>query len=146
VSGGIDFQTIYESLKAAQTMATALISAETAFDKAELKFKVADLVSKLIETKTQVSDMQDALDRMADELDETKTLLKFSGQMKFKRPFYWNVAEGASDGPYCPTCWDSKKSAIRLQQGQSDRCHWRCNVCKFADRDGAVPPSPDQRK
>jgi hypothetical protein len=144
MGGGTDFQAIASSITGAINIAKALISADTAFDKAELKLKLADLMVSLADARTQVAEMQDQTYRLADELAEAKKQLAFAGTMKYEAPYYWNVAGGQKDGPYCATCWDGRDHlAIRLYQAQ--RGYWQCHTCKNTVEDGDYSdPSPSQ--
>ena len=131
---GLGFESIVTSLASAASIAKALVSAERTFDKAELKLKLADLMVALADARTQVAEMQDQTYRIADELSETKKKLAFSGSMQYEAPYYWNVAGGKRDGPYCATCWEGRDHlAIHLYEWSRDS--WACNTCKSSVKD-----------
>jgi hypothetical protein len=53
--------------------------------------------------------------------------------MQYEAPFYWNVAGGARDGPYCATCWEGRDHlAIHLHEWVPGG--WVCNTCEKAIR------------
>jgi len=129
MGGGTDFQSIATSISSAYEIAKLIISADRAFDKAELKLKLADLMVALAEARTQVAEMQDQTYRLADQLAETERKLAFAGTMKYEAPYYFNIADGQREGPYCPSCWDgTSKLAIRLYEASPGR--WICHTCK----------------
>jgi hypothetical protein len=75
--------------------------------------------------------MQEQMDRLARDLSDTKAKLVFAGSMEYEAPYYFNVADGKRDGPYCATCWDGRdRLAVRLYEWSPGS--WICNTCKAA--------------
>jgi hypothetical protein len=142
MGGYPSFQSIAASISAATNIAKALISADKTFEKAELKLKLADLMVSLAEARTESAEMQDVVYRLTDELDEAKKMLAFAGTMRFGAPYYWNVADGGRDGPFCATCWDGREHlAIRLYEAQTG--FWVCHTCKNRVQDGRYRDLPN---
>lgn len=144
MGGGPSFDDVAHSLATAVGIAKALVGAERAFDKAELKLKLADLMGELASARTDLAALHANVYRLAQELEETKNKLAFAGSMVFEAPYYFNVADGGRDGPYCATCWDGRgKLAIRLYEAVPG--FWVCHTCKTELRDKTYrdPPMPD---
>ena len=136
MSGATTFDEIATGITSAIGIAKALISADRAFDKAELKLKLADLMVSLAEARTDLVQVQAQTIELGEELERTKKKLAFAGTMNFEAPYYWNVAEGQRDGPYCATCWDGREHlAIHLYRAQPG--YWQCHTCKNTVEDGS---------
>jgi len=136
----MDASEIFATLKGATDIAKVLIGTQGTLDKAELKLKLADLMTELATARTQAADLQDTIRVLSEDLDESRKMIAFAGTMKYEAPYYFNVAGGGRDGPYCPTCWEGHaKLAIHLQEWSEDS--WMCNTCGkvVADR-------PDSRE
>ena len=92
---------------------------------------------------------QELLEKMADLRDEIFELREENRNLKeklaereeynmfFERGVYWNVKDNQKEGPYCPTCWDDKKKAIRMHEGFVGVVHpgaqnntYLCHLCK----------------
>ncbi len=55
--------------------------------------------------------------RLVDELSDAQKRLTLAGSLQYEAPYYWNVAGGKRDGPYCATCWESREHlAIHLYE------------------------------
>jgi len=142
MSGATTFDTIATGITSAIGIAKAIISADRAFDKAELKLKLSDLMVQLAETRTDLAQVQAQTIELWEELELTKKKLVFAGTMEFEAPYYWNIAGGRRDGPYCATCWDGREHlAIRLYEAQ--RGYWQCHTCKnTVEDDSYSDPDP----
>lgn len=97
---------------------------------------------------------QDLLEKMADLRDEIFSLREENRELKEKLSFrddynmvfegtcYWNVKDGETkDGPFCPTCWDKDRKAIRMHSGRIGTLYkgapdniYLCHVCKSTIR------------
>lgn len=81
------------------------------------------LKSIILDLQTQLVDMQEELNKLHEQN---------SYNMVFENNVYYDVkSDGTKIGPYCATCWDKDRKAIRLQNyGHID--YMNCFVCKTA--------------
>lgn len=97
---------------------------------------------------------QDLLEKMADLRDEIFSLREENRELKeklsrrdnynmvFEGTCYWDVKDdGTKDGPFCPTCWDKDRKAIRMHSGRIGTLYkgapdniYLCHVCKSTIR------------
>lgn len=113
------------SLKAAWELAKGLKQATDAIDDANLKMQMAELISALANAKIEAAES-------ADKLAELERVIATRSAMKFNGSIYYSEGDnGESDGPFCPTCFDSTDKAIRLKHNKGAMLgDWYCNVCK----------------
>lgn len=124
----MDASEIIATLKGATEIAKVVIGASGTLDKADLKLRLADLMGELATARTQAADLQDTIRCLSEDLNEARKKLAFAGTMEYEAPYYFNVAGGQRDGPYCPTCWEGHaKLAIHLNEWS--RGSWICNAC-----------------
>ena len=45
--------------------------------------------------------------------------LEIKGQLRFENDIYWLEEEGEKEGPFCPRCYDGKKTLMHLVQAGS---------------------------
>ena len=131
----MDASEIFATLKGATEIARVVIGASGTLDKADLKLRLADLVGELATARTQAADLQDTIRCLSEDLAEAREKLDFAGTMKYEAPYYFNVAGGQRDGPYCPACWEGRaKLAIHMYEWSPGS--WTCNACKTSVHDG----------
>ena len=103
--------------------------------------KIMDTIKKLsefaervkdIDARTAVLDLKEEILSLREENLALREQLnqKQEFNMQFEDNLYWNVKpDGTKDGPYCATCWDKDKKAIRLENMEQDNAYY-CAVCK----------------
>jgi hypothetical protein len=130
----MDASEIIATLKGATDIAKVVIGASGTLDKVDLKLRLADLMGELATARTQAADLEDTIRCLSEDLAEARKKLNFAGTMQYEAPYYFNVASGQRDGPYCPTCWEGHvKLAIHLYEWS--RGSWVCNACGKAVAD-----------
>jgi len=112
-------------IKAAWDVAKALKVATDAIDDAHLKLQMAELISALADAKIEAAESTEKIALLQKQIN-TKNTLEFDGA-KYMR----TKEDGSTDGPFCPTCYDSEAKEIRLQSTpNSSFGSWFCRVCK----------------
>lgn len=76
----------------------------------ESKLIIADLVSELAEVKIKASDLLTENDKLKREISELKEQARIDLTLK------GDVYMAGEDGPFCTTCWDTKKLRVRLKE------------------------------
>lgn len=103
-----------ETVKAAGDAIEALRSAEANAKFADVRMEMA----KLAEENA----------RLREELLALREKAGLREQMTARDNLYWRSTGTGEDGPFCPTCWDGDKKAVRLVD--EDRYKLLCPVCK----------------
>jgi len=83
----------------------------------ELQKIIVNLEEQVLELRKENSNLKEQLSK------------KQEFNMEFKRNVYWNIkTDGKEEGPYCSSCYDKNKEAIRLHDlGDCYSCH----ICKY---------------
>src|SRR5258708_19138291 len=91
-------------------------AAEYVKDVAEFvkKFNDIELNRRILKLEEEVIDLTREKRRADEKVEELERALRFRGELVFKEPFYY--LEGDST-PYCPACWEAKRSAVHLHRG-----------------------------
>jgi len=84
----------------------------------------AGVHKELIQIQIQVLELQNENYRLREEIRNLEEINTLVHDMKYKENPYWNKDEG----PYCSSCWDSDKKAIRLIVKNDFRAS--CPICK----------------
>lgn len=84
-----------------------------------------DLLEKMADLRDEIFELREENRKLKEKLSEREIY-----NMQFEDNLYWNVKpDGTKDGPYCATCWDKDKKAIRLENMEQDNAYY-CAVCK----------------
>ena len=110
-------------LKAAWEVAKTLKVATDAIDDAHLKLQMAELISALADAKIEAAENAETIATLERKLN-AKESLKFMNGVYMKE-----LPDGRSDGPFCPTCFDSVSKEIRLKRINAVGGDWTCLVC-----------------
>ena len=112
-------------IKAAWEIAKAVKVSTDAIDDAQIKLQVADLIVTLADARISAAESAELIASLQEQL-KSKTAMQFNGRL-----YYKINDQDKKEGPWCPTCYDSKGLEIRLQPNSDDRGSddWRCHVC-----------------
>lgn len=92
----------------------------------DLQVKTLELISENRELRRDVAD---AADKLA-----------FQGRLQYRDNLYWTgESESPDEGPYCPSCWDTKRQGVRMQRRPDWGDVW-CHACQRAITFGKQPP------
>ena len=98
---------------------------------ADLVKKVGDidLNRKIVSLEGEVLDLTREKRHLEVRVEELEKTLNLKKNLAFKEPLYW--LEGDTT-PYCPGCWEDKRSAVHLTflDDYSDATRWQCPVCR----------------
>lgn len=84
-----------------------------------------DLLEKMADLRDEIFKLREENRTLKEKLSERENY-----NMQFEDNLYWNVKpDDTKDGPYCATCWDKDKKAIRLEHMGQDNAYY-CAVCK----------------
>jgi hypothetical protein len=105
----------------------------------EAAVAVADIQIKLGDLSTQFMEMSATNLTLSKENTALKEKLEFKETLNFKKPYY---VTKSGDGPFCPTCWDDDRKAMRLDGPDGGARRWVCKKCKnyFDENPNYVPP------
>jgi len=113
------------SMKAAWEIAKAVKVSADAIDDAQIKLQVAELIGALADARISAAESAELIANLQAQL-KSKTEMQFNGRL------YYKINESnEKEGPWCPTCFDSKGLEVRLQPNSKDRYQddWQCHVC-----------------
>jgi len=82
---------------------------------------------KIMELREAAISLQEENLNLREELRELKAKLALKKELNFDGSVYWQGGGDERDGPFCPSCNDSKSKLIRLQEYFDKQ--WRCKVC-----------------
>jgi hypothetical protein len=125
------------------TVVKEAASAAKAAGKIDLYEKIVDLHSTINDLQSELQEKTMEIQTLRDENAELDSALKFSGSLTFNGA--WYLAED-DPFPFCPNCWESKKTAIHLGHsslvGSGERRV--CHNCKqmFIDASKAQHQAP----
>lgn len=91
------------------------------------KLAVAELQMELAELKTKIADLINENTQLKKDLEWATST---SVEMVLKDDVYYKPS---GDGPFCTTCYDSKRQLIRLTEMSKlfrEVGRWNCNACK----------------
>jgi hypothetical protein len=91
------------------------------------KYNDIELNRQIVSLENEVLDLSRDKRRLEDQVESLQQSLRFSGQLKFKRQFYWIEGDNT---PFCPGCWESKKMAIHLADNPQNFAQMTCPSCK----------------
>jgi hypothetical protein len=77
------------------------------------KFNDIDLNRRILSLENEVMDLSRERRRADERIEELERALAFREKLVFKAPFYY--VDGDST-PYCPGCWESKRTALHLHR------------------------------
>jgi hypothetical protein len=96
--------------------------------------ELVDAKDSLVELKQIIVDLKESVLEKDEEIKAWKNSLVLEKEMQFEKYFYYHKMEdGSKEGPFCPTCYDSKKEIVHLLP--INRGLWECGVCKNTIRD-----------
>src|SRR5713226_6997733 len=75
------------------------------------KYNDIDLNRRILNLENEVLDLSRDKRRAEQRVEELERALKFQQALTFKPPFYYSADD---PNPYCPACWDSKRTAVHL--------------------------------
>ena len=102
------------SVNHAFTLAQRLREITKNIEDAEFKNVLADLCMELADAKLAIADVTEENAKLKSELTKLRHSTGASAsELEFKEFAYFN---GEGDGPFCPGCYDSSKTKIRLKK------------------------------
>lgn len=112
-------------IKAAWDIAKTVKASAEAIDNAQIKLQVAELIGALADARIEAAESSELIASLKKKL-QSKIQLDFDGHV-----YYRTQEDGGKDGPWCPTCYDSKGLEVRLHQVRNNKSDysWRCKVC-----------------
>jgi hypothetical protein len=119
----IDLGTFLQSLGPAIEIAKRVAS----------KDETLQLVNVLAQSRLLASDNAELQGRVI----ELERKLQFQGTLRYERNVY-RSDDPRDPGPFCPACWDGKKTAVHLiDRNTASANHFKCEVCdKYFDASG----------
>lgn len=103
-------------------------------NEAENQNKIADLYNALSDLKINFADIKQELLNKAERIKELEEAQRIKDDLAWEDPFYYLTKSNKKDGPYCQTCYDTKKLLVRIPRNDQDT-HLKCNSCnKFYDK------------
>ena len=100
--------------------------------KAADQLRNAELKQKLAEVQVECAKLAEDNALLRQELIEMREKMQVHQDMEFRNNVYWRrMADGNSEGPYCPKCLDGERKAARMTE-RNDDYYWRCPVCSKA--------------
>lgn len=85
--------------------------------------QILEAQQKLLEMQKRIYELEMDNKKLQKEI-EIKENLMHEGNV------YWIVTGGRKDGPFCTSCWDSKRTLIRLHRNE-DSTRIYCPTCKI---------------
>jgi tRNA(Ile2) C34 agmatinyltransferase TiaS len=111
------------SIKAAWDIAKAVKVSADAIDDSQIKLQVAELIGALADARIEAAESNELIASL-------KLQMKSKIQLEFDGHVYYRAIEGGKrEGPWCPTCYDSKGMEVRLHESRGDTYRWRCKAC-----------------
>jgi hypothetical protein len=102
------------------------------------KFNDIELNRRILHLENEVLDLSRDKRRAEERIEELERALRFRQELTFKSPFYY---VGEDPAPYCPGCWDSRRTAVHLHRARLPfpigDC-MECPSCKHTYRNRAV--------
>lgn len=93
------------------------------------KFNDIELNRRILNLENEVLDLSREKRRTEEKVEELERALKFKEELKFREPFYWREGDNA---PYCPGCWESKRTAVHTTAHPMFQGQKLCPACKQA--------------
>lgn len=90
------------------------------------KFNDIELNRRILNLENEVLDLSRDKRRAEERIEDLERKLKFREQLTFKSPFYYR---GTDPEPYCPGCWDSKRTAVHLHHTRKPLPIGDCMEC-----------------
>lgn len=75
----------------------------------------------LMEMQSRCLGLRDEIAMLKFRIDELETALDLARNMSFESGFYWLMANGLRQGPFCPRCYESDGALIRLESQETGR-------------------------
>lgn len=94
----------------------------------EIRDYLETLQDKLVDVKTALMEADEENRSLKGQLAEAKRMADFGAEFTTGEGLYWREKY-----PYCPTCWDTERKAVRLGEipFDTDRGEiWQCPVHK----------------
>jgi hypothetical protein len=126
---------IYEGMK-------EVVSTIQKIDNIELYRQILDLQKEVLEVVSENTELKGKLASAEEELSRRR-------ELRFEFNAYWvGEAIETADGPFCATCWDTKKQLVRLlvvgHNPKWSKCH-ACDVSlKMPRKENGFDKSPDE--
>jgi regulator of replication initiation timing len=123
-----------EGIAAAISAARGIAEVAKTVKNAELNEKVIDFQQRILDLQSQVAAMQDENQELRERNRELEKKKDIEDRMVYEESVYWERTEsGERTGPFCPTCFDTKKQRVRLRP-TAEAGFYRCNAHKGAFR------------
>lgn len=105
-----------------------------------------DLLAILIDLQIKTLELTADNRELRRELADVKEKLEFQGSLQYRDNLYWTgPGNSEREGPYCPTCWDSKKLALRMERRPVNSTVW-CQNCQHSIKFGPEENWSDYRR
>jgi regulator of replication initiation timing len=121
ISGAIGAVKQLLALKGIKDNAEAMLAIST------LQVQLAEVQDRLANMLNENRELRGEVDRLKGELADAKNP---KVEVEFKEGVYYKPN---GDGPYCPTCYDTKKQMVRVGEApsfvQDDYGRWHCGAC-----------------
>lgn len=91
------------------------------------KYNDIELNRRILSLENEVLDLSREKRRAEEKIEELTRALEFKGKLNFKQPFYYSEGDNT---PFCPGCWEARKTAIYLANHPISPVSWLCPACK----------------
>jgi len=81
---------------------------------------------KILELREAALELQEENIELREKLATLEAKIKQKEQLVFDGHVYWKQSENGKEGPFCPTCQDTKQRLVRLHK---DGTGWWCHPC-----------------
>ena len=82
---------------------------------------------KILELREAALELQEENLELKEELAKFRANQQLQDELSFDGDVYWKIKDGEKEGPFCPTCLDTKNEIVRLHK---DGDGWWCHPCK----------------
>jgi hypothetical protein len=90
-----------------------------------------ELYAQILDLQGQISDMIEADRQKTARIHELEDQLKMQSQVEFRRNSLWTgPTDEEKDGPFCATCYGTKKVLVRLTNAGYEKSTYSCGSCK----------------
>jgi predicted RNase H-like nuclease (RuvC/YqgF family) len=79
------------------------------------KFNDIELNRRILALENEVLDLSREKRRAEEKVEELERALKLNKELVFRAPFYYLDGDAT---PYCPGCWEARKTAIHLHRAR----------------------------
>jgi transposase-like protein len=88
-----------------------------------------ELYQRVLNLHSDIIALVEENNRLRDENKDLTKTISLKQAMKFKKPFYY---QDGDQTPYCPSCWESKTTAVHVTFGYNaeEESRWDCPSCK----------------